>query len=404
VKQNGTGGIIEGTMSGDTFERLIPAFPYLESLVLNGIGEPLLHPQLESFIERARSRLPERAWIGFQSNGMLLTDERAAGLVAAGLDRICISLDSVSDASFRAIRAGGEMKGIEAAFASLNRARASSVGRHFKIGIEFVLMRNNLADLPEAIRWAGSAGASFAIVTQLLPYNREIAVQAVYDTNTTAAIAVYERWKAEAEREGLDIRRYLDTLTRVGRTPEEERVVKLVEQMQGDAEAQGITLHLDRLLRRDEEWLAAAERVFNEARHAAHEAGIELTLPGMAPRNTRKCEFVEGESAFISWDGNVHPCYFLWHRYACYVGGIEKRVKPWVVGNLSNADILAIWKDAGFSAFRERVRGYRFPFCFDCGFALCDYVGEAEFEQDCYIEQVPCGACLWCTGLFQCLQ
>jgi hypothetical protein len=42
-------------------------------------------------------------------------------------------------------------------------------------------------------------------------------------------------------------------------------------------------------------------------------------------------------------------------------------------------------------------------FGFDCGFALCDYVGVEHFEQDCCLEQVPCGACLWCTGLFQCL-
>jgi putative metalloenzyme radical SAM/SPASM domain maturase len=404
VKQNGTGGIPEGDMSPETFERLAPAFPHLDTLVLNGIGEPLLQPHLEDFISRARALLPERASVGFQSNGMALTDERAASLIDAGLDRICISLDTVSDDSFRSIRSGGEMGGIVAAFASLNKARARSGGRDLRIGIEFVLMRSHLADLPDAVRWAGRSGASFAIVTQILPYNKDIAAQAVYDTNTTSAISIYERWKTKARQEGLDIRIYLNTLTKVGRTVQEERIVQLVEQMRNDAETQGITLHLERLLRRDEEWLTSAERVFAEARQAAREAGLELTLPGMAPRNTRKCEFVEGDSAFISWDGNVHPCYFLWHRYACYVGGIEKRVKPWVLGNLRDRDILAIWNDEGSRTFRERVLGYRFPFCFDCGFALCDYVGEEVFEQDCYIERVPCGACLWCTGLFQCLQ
>jgi putative metalloenzyme radical SAM/SPASM domain maturase len=404
VKQNGTGGIAEGTMTTETFESLAPAFPHLDSLVLNGIGESLLHPQLESFISRARSLLPGHAWIGFQSNGMALTEQRAASLVDAGLDRICLSLDTVSHDSFRAIRSGGEMQGIEAAFASLNKARLRRKDRDLRIGIEFVLMRNNIADLPDAIRWAGREGAGFAIVTQLLPYQKDLVAQAAYDTNTTAAIAVYERWKTQAAQEGLDIRRYLDTLTKVGRTPEEERIVGLVENMQRDAEAQGITLHVDRLLRRDEEWLASTERVFDEARQAAREAGIEITLPGMAPRNTRKCEFVEGNSAFVAWDGNVHPCYFLWHRYSCYVGGVEKKVKPWVQGSLADRDILAIWNDPVARTFRERVLGYKFPFCFDCGFALCDYVGEEEFEQDCYIEQVPCGACLWCTGLFHCLQ
>ncbi len=404
VKQNGNGGISEGTMSRKTFDALAPVFPHLDALILNGIGEPLLHPELESLISRARDLLPDDATVGFQSNGMLLHDERAHSLVEAGLDRVCLSLDTVSDDSFRSLRSGGELRGVESALASLNNARKMHKGRDLRIGIEFVLMRNNFADLPKAIRWAGSAGASFAIVTQLLPYRKDIVSQAAYDTNTTAAIAVYRRWKERASQEGLDIRRYLDTVTKVGRSRDEERIVGLVEQMRADAESQGITLHLDRLLRRDEAWLASVERVLGEAREAAREVGIELTLPGMAPRNTRQCEFVEGGGAFVSWDGNVHPCYFLWHRYACYVGGVEKRVRPWVLGSLQERDILAIWNDVDSRSFRERVRGYQFPFCYDCGFALCDYVGEEDFEQDCYIQKVPCGSCLWCTGLFHCLQ
>jgi putative metalloenzyme radical SAM/SPASM domain maturase len=404
VKQSGFGGISEGSMSPETFDALTPAFPHLDTLVLNGIGESLLHPQLEVFIKQARSLLPERATVGFQSNGMLLTDHGARSLVDAGLDRICLSLDTISDESFRSIRSGGELQGIAAAFASLNKAREGRRGRGLKIGIEFVLMRSNFADLPEAVCWAGRAGASFAIVTQLLPYQKDLVAQAAYDTNTTAAIAVYERWKAKALQEGLDIRQFLDTLTKVGRTTEEKQIVGIVELMRRDAEAQGITLHMDRLLKRDEEWLASADRILGEARRVAREEGIELTLPGMAPRNTRKCEFVEGDSAFVSWNGDVHPCYFLWHRYSCYIGGIQKKVKPWVLGSLSERDIHAIWNDRDSRSFRDRVRGYKFPFCFDCGFALCDYVGEEDFEQDCYIERVPCGACLWCTGLFHCLQ
>jgi putative metalloenzyme radical SAM/SPASM domain maturase len=403
VKQNGNGGIPEGSMSPETFERLSPVFPHLDSLVLNGIGEPLLHPHLEAFITKAKSLLPEHAWVGFQSNGMAMDDQRASSLVNAGLDRICLSLDTVSDDCFRSIRSGGEMQGVVAAFASLNRAR-SLRGRDLKIGIEFVLMRDNLAELPEALRLAGRAGASFAIVTQLLPYQRELVAQTAYDTNSVSAIAIYEQWKTKALQEGLDIRGYLDVFMKVVRTAQEERIVAIVKQMRNDAEAQGITLHVDRLLRRDEEWFAGAAIVFDEARRVAREEGIDLTLPGMSPRNTRKCEFVEGNSAFVSWDGNVHPCYFLWHRYACYVGGVKKQTKPWVHGNLRDRDIIAIWNDADARLFRERVLGYKFPFCYDCGFALCDYAGDADFEQDCYIERVPCGSCLWCTGLFHCLQ
>jgi hypothetical protein len=63
----------------------------------------------------------------------------------------------------------------------------------------------------------------------------------------------------------------------------------------------------------------------------------------------------------------------------------------------------AIWQKGEFMDFRKEVVEYRFPFCFDCSFALCNLVDGADFENDCYISQVPCGACLWCTGLFNCL-
>lgn len=404
VKQNGIGGIPEGSMSPDTFEALTPSFPHLDSLVLNGIGEPLLHPQLEAFITKARSLLPKHAWIGFQSNGMALSDQRAVSLVDAGLNRICLSLDTVSDHTFRAIRGGGEMRGIVAAFSSLNKAKARGRGNDLRIGIEFVLMRSNLAGLPETVRWAGRAGADFAIVTQLLPYHNELVAQAAYDTNTTGAIAFYQHWKTKALHDGVDIRRYFDIFMKFDKNREDERIVGYIEQMRNDANAHGITLHVERLLQLDEEWFDYAGRIFDEALRVAQEEGIELTLPGMAPRNTRRCEFVEGNGTFVSWNGDVHPCYFLWHRYSCYIGGIEKRVKSWAFGNLRDRNIIDIWNNEDYRLFRERVLGYKFPFCFDCSFALCDYVAEADFEQDCYIERVPCGACLWCTGLFQCLQ
>jgi putative metalloenzyme radical SAM/SPASM domain maturase len=404
VKQNGIGGIAEGSMSPDAFEALTPAFPFLDSLVLNGIGEPLLHPKLESFITKAKSLIPKHAWIGFQSNGMALNDQRAASLVYAGLNRICLSLDTLSDDNFRAIRSGGEIRGIVAAFASLNKAKTRRRGSDLRIGIEFVLMRSNLAELPETVRWAGKAGADFAIVTQLLPYYNELTAQAAFDTNTTGAIALYQHWKAKALHEGVDIRRYFDIFMKFVKTREDEQIISYVEQMRNDANAQGVNLNMERLLQRNEEWFDYAGGIFDEARRVAKEEEIELTLPGMSPQNTRRCEFVEADSTFVSWDGDVHPCYFLWHRYSCYAGGIEKRVKPWVFGNLNERNIINIWNDTNYRLFRERVLDYKFPFCFDCSFALCDYVAEADFEQDCYIENVPCGACLWCTGLFQCLQ
>jgi putative metalloenzyme radical SAM/SPASM domain maturase len=403
VKQSG-GGIREGSMSAGTFDALTPAFPSLDALVLNGIGESLLHPHLETFIKMAKRSLPGSAWVGFQTNGVLLNEDRAASLVDAGLDRICLSVDTVSDDSFRSIREGGEMSKIESAFAALARARDLQGRRDLRTGIEFVLMRDNLTELPAALRWAAQRGASFALVTQLLPYHPGLSAQTAYDTNTAGAVALYERWRAEADAGGADIGRYFDVFMKYAKAAEDVKVLDFIERMKNDAGSQGITLHLERLLRRDEGWFRKVEEVFGEARQVAKEEGITLELPETAPRNTRKCEFVEADGAFVSWDGDVHPCYFLWHRYRCYIGGWEKHVRPLVFGTLREKDLIAIWNEPEYRTFRENVRRYNFPFCFDCSFALCDYVQGEDFEQDCYVESVPCGACLWCTGLFKCLQ
>jgi len=404
VKQSDVGSSMTGDFTPETFSAIESALPRLDTLILNGVGEPLLHPHLEQYVKKARKLLPEGASVGFQTNGVLLDYERAESLLDAGVDRICLSMDAVSSERFRAIRAGGEVSDIELAFSALNGAKARHGRPDIRVGIEFVLMRRNLSELPMALRWAARQGAAFAIVTQLLPYDKGAVAQAAYDTNTAGAIDIYSKWKTRSEKDDIDLRRYAEIFLKYAKSNDDVRMLDMVERMKDDASGRGIALHIDKLLARDEEWLGKAGDILAEAQQIADAHGMTLTLPGLAPANNRRCEFVEAGSIFVSWDGYVHPCYFLWHRYRCYVGGWEKLVKPRVFGNLLEEDILEIWNKRDYCSFRESVIRYDFPFCFDCNFALCDYVQGEDFEQDCYVSSVPCGACLWCTSLFHCLQ
>jgi MoaA/NifB/PqqE/SkfB family radical SAM enzyme len=175
--------------------------------------------------------------------------------------------------------------------------------------------------------------------------------------------------------------------------------------MLADAAAQGVTLGLERLLASDADLRREVEGVFAEAAAIARAAGIDLALPATAPRAARRCDFIEDGGAFVSWDGGLHPCYFLWHRYECHVAGLRKRVSPRTLGHVTAAgDLSGLWAGGAARAFRDEVRRYEFPFCYDCGFALCDLASDAEFHEDCHVGAVPCGACLWPTGLLRCLQ
>lgn len=403
VKQAPTQGLVEGDMTAATFDRLAPAFPYLEALVLNGIGEPLLHRELERFVAAARAAMPPGSWIAFQTNGQLLTRRRAESLVAAGVDRIAISADAVSPMELSRLHGGSQLGRIESAAAALHEA-ADRTDRHLSLGLEFVAMRSNLGELAPLIRWAAHNRFEFLIVTHMLPYDPAIAGEAAFSPTTDRALAVYRTWRDRAAAEGITFDRYFDTFLQMYPSAEDDRANGFVRDMIADAADQGISLKVADLLRFDERRLAEVETTFSDAVALAAELGVDLRLPTTVPTQVRHCDFVEEGSAFVSWDGDLHPCYFLWHRFQCHLAGLTKVVKPRTFGNLAQARLLEIWNGPEWRAFRGEVTSYAFPFCYDCNLAMCDYVQDGNFEQDCHVGTVPCAACLWCTGPFQCLR
>jgi cyclic pyranopterin phosphate synthase len=86
-------------LSVDEVARLVTAFAALgvTKIRLTG-GEPLLRPDLEQLIARIRA-VPTIDDIAMTTNGALLA-ERVPGLVAAGLSRVNVSLDSVDPLVF----------------------------------------------------------------------------------------------------------------------------------------------------------------------------------------------------------------------------------------------------------------------------------------------------------------
>ena len=402
-KQSPGNGIVDGDISDEIFNRLIPAFSHLDALILNGIGEPLLHPGLERFVETAKREMPAAGWVGFQTNGQLLNEARASSLVRSGVDRICISSDAVSTDIFRMMRKGGRKEAVETAVTALHTT-ARRHGRRLSLGLEFVATRHNVHELPDLLHWAARNSIEFVIVTHMLPYHEKMNDSAAFNTNTDEALRLFGQWKARAAADSVDITRYFEVFMKFIKTPEEDLICDYVKRMIADALSKGVELNVDSLLKCDESMMHRVRESFEAAEDIAGQAGIDLHLPALVPARSRRCDFVEKGSAFVSWDGNVHPCYFLWHKYQCYLGGVVKYVRPESFGNLAEQDVLSIWNGAAFSSFRKGVLKYDFPFCYDCSVALCDYVELEDFTQDCYIGSVPCGACLWCTGLFRCLQ
>lgn len=403
VKQSPGQQIAEGNMTEETFERLTPAFGRLAALILNGIGEPLMHRGLERFVAAARECMPATGWIGFQTNGMLLGEHRAASLVAAGVDRIVISADAVVNDQLTSIRDGAKISNIERAAGWVHKA-ADLLGRRVGLGLEFVVMRENLDQLPDVVRWAGHRRFAYVIVSHMLPYAAALSGRSAFSPSTDRALEIFRKWRGLAAADGVDIARYPECAHRFAPSESEARVVDYVRRMVEDAAEQRVSLRISDLLSFDHECLRVVEETFARAGEVAAATGIELRLPATVPTQVRHCDFVEDGSAFVSWNGDLHPCYFHWHGFQCHLGGLVRNVRPTVFGNVDSEPILDVWNGAPWVGFRDSVLRYDFPFCYDCNLAMCDYMTDGDFEQDCHIGTVPCAACLWCTGPFQCLR
>ncbi|HIJ94189.1 MAG TPA: radical SAM/SPASM family putative metalloenzyme maturase [Desulfuromonadales bacterium] len=404
VKQHQASHIIDGDLSPEVFMALLPALPTLESLILNGVGEPLLNPHMETFIRTAKELMPPHGWIGFQTNGLLMTEQRAVTLVKAGLDRVCVSVDAIVPETFTAVREGGSVEGVERALAALVQARSQCERPDVRIGIEFVAMRSTITQLPGTLEWASRRGVDFAIVTHMLPYDQKNADEALYSTISDKAYEIFRTWLEKATQAGLDLNDYIATLKKYTRTPEELAVVAMIKAMKTEAAEQNVMLDVLKLIQHDRMQSDHIREIFEEAQEVAARTGLELRLPEIALKEHRSCSFVEEGSAFVSWNGDISPCYFLWHSYECFASGWQQQVKPTTFGNLADNDIREIWNSPQFIEFRRNVLDYDYPSCASCGLAPCDYVQTDQFEQDCHVRTVPCGACLWCTGVFQCLR
>lgn len=95
-----------GEMDDALLDRLIGecADNGYEVMAVHGIGEPLLRKDLAAVLARMHAAGVWRGWIS--TNGVLLTPTRTAGLIAAGLKGVYVSLDTLDADLYRRTRGG----------------------------------------------------------------------------------------------------------------------------------------------------------------------------------------------------------------------------------------------------------------------------------------------------------
>jgi len=169
----------ESQMSMATFQRVVDGLeglPDLERIVLTGFGEPLTHPRILDMIEMVRGR---GLAVTVGSNGLLLTAGMARDLIRLGVDRLVISVDGVKPETYADVR-GAMLSEVLSNIRALNEAKSQLGSLVPALGIEFVVLKSNLAELPELTGLASRLNAARVLVSNVLPYTEQMRGEILY--------------------------------------------------------------------------------------------------------------------------------------------------------------------------------------------------------------------------------
>jgi MoaA/NifB/PqqE/SkfB family radical SAM enzyme len=335
-----------GDMDPKVFDCLVSQlgrFPAVRSVMFGGIGEPMLHPAIIPMVRKVKS-LGLRAEM--VTNGTRLDGTELAALWSSGLDTLWVSLDGATEESYRDIRGDADFGLIVENLRRLDRLNARGPHR-VELGIAFVLLRRNLADLKNLDKLARTVGARRVSVSHVLPYSPEMEKEMLCLQTLTLDTFTAAPGKTEIDLPRLD-----------------------VNSMTKDA--------MFSLLQGFENLSFMGNRLSVDA---------------------RRCRFIHDRCTFVRWDGKVTPCAGLLHTHRTYLYGLERTISAYILGDVGSGDLFDIWNSPEYARFREKVRDFDFSPCHVCG--GCTML--EKNEEDCYGNTYPvCGGCLWAQGVIQC--
>lgn len=169
----------EAMMSDDTFARIAESLadlPQLQRVIFTGFGEPLTHPRILDMIQAVRER---GIAVTVGSNGLLLDKTAAEELVRLGVDRLVISVDGVKPETYAGVR-GAMISQVLANIRRVNDAKSRLSSLVPAIGIEFVALKSNVAELGQLTGLASRLGAARVLVSNVLAYTEDMREEMLY--------------------------------------------------------------------------------------------------------------------------------------------------------------------------------------------------------------------------------
>ncbi|MBI4838812.1 MAG: radical SAM protein [Nitrospirae bacterium] len=154
----------KGYMPWHIFEKIVDECTQIEGgglkIILHKDGEPLMDPLLFKRIEHIKTRL-KKSHIHFNSNAMLLNEEKADSILNSRLDSITFSVDGASKEIYENIRQGLKYETVEKNILHFLK-RKKEMGKEIHVTLQMVINKDNLHEVDDYKKlWGDKADRIF---------------------------------------------------------------------------------------------------------------------------------------------------------------------------------------------------------------------------------------------------
>ncbi len=138
-----------GEMSFANFKKIVnPLLPYLQTVWLQGEGEPFLCTDIFKMITYLKRK---NVYVNTVTNATLLGKAMARDILSSGLDEIAFSIDGATVRTYEQIRVGAHFKEVTENIRNFASTVENSSRKKPKLCAFVVAMKENLQELPDIV-------------------------------------------------------------------------------------------------------------------------------------------------------------------------------------------------------------------------------------------------------------
>jgi len=381
------------------------SFPKLKRLALYGFGEPFVNANLPLMLELSKEYLSKDSEVMISTNGSLLVPQLSERLLKNNwVDELSFSIDTVDVSKLSRIREGCKPETILKNLQYITQAR-KSLEKELKIGVEVVIMKDNIEDLPNLVESLVERDLDYIVLSHIVPYTREMFENSTYTTLSRRSLEIIYS-SVEYDKASMYDAAYEILAENCG-IHAEQKMVEAYKKLWDKALENGYWINLPLLLKSEEslKLVNQVEECLRRSERMANKYGLEFSFPKVFPdAKKRSCPYVDKNAIFIRSDGKVAPCMDFAYSHNLYVNMHMKKVHEVIFGDLREETIEDIWNGENYKELRNIRKNIddNIPWCGDCQFSTLGCFFAETNDRDCYANELGCGECLYSVGLSRC--